>query len=949
MVKMALNKFAMDLPDSEVALFYYNQGEATDKKDWNRPAQDNQLYPKDKPQPIDFIKVLSESHQFFRDGKGGIFVIFISGKEIVNSNSEPGVIQEAYKLKEKNIKLKIILYPLFESADIRKQASQLFKTAIDITGGQVFHIREEMEGSVTSMSTANQLFTALNTVVNDHSGGGQTPAYHLVSEKFYSASDLASAGQSVKFVFEPDSSLLDSTSNVHIRAYFVQSRFNRDDNSQNLLIPDSVKLTSPNQQGQGNANYPTYLYAIRGFSKIIDSSDKIKGNWTLTADLQKPGSEDTLMAIAEFVTTSLDQDVLTAKCWLNTQVEFDPSQTNAEPMIAYVNLNKRFDGLVSDASVKLVVTYEKSHINVGQVDMLDNGLGDPDITRGDGIYSQYLTNIKNVGYYTISAIITNAAQDTPVTTDFGSTSLSTDQTSKPCCGSKVNGKNRQLEGNFKRIVECGSVYVTQNVQTSLYPPNTVRDLRIGLVDYDNRTVAIKWTSPGGDYTSSQVGLNDAIHSYEIKAFRSNSDNDHDLIEEIKTNFDSGRIADITITGPSVSSPAPAYGSSEQAIVQINTEDEGFYYIALRATDSSHRTSRVSNIVMAYIKSNVKIESTTAFAIDVSKSPGIPISSVTLVLSSLVLSSLAIILSAHPLCTTGGTIPLSWALLSFSCFALSNAQEIGSLVLHCLTLAVGIGGGGRLSLGGLRWWEILAICIGCIVFLLLIIVLSICFICKKRRKSDDAERTIVQPQRRAPEPPTRVSPEIEKSQTILLDNGSFTHSEEKIPNYGVSGGMNGVMNNGMNGGMNGGVNGLQPNNAYESGSQRDLRELSVNTLSPVQSWDAKDLLSHWGRVQEAKSRHEAPPVLRIEDLESTSSGHRSQSYASSEDDNTAIYTNPNNWRYQDVTARPTYIPNGYTEAIYRNSLDPLRSNTPSDTAVPRYSTINRIPTQNVSQV
>ena len=191
------------------------------------------------------------------------------------------------------------------------------------------------------------------------------------------------------------------------------------------------------------------------------------------------------------------------------------------------------------------------------------------------------------------------------------------------------------------------------------------------------------------------------------------------------------------------------------------------------------------------------------------------------------------------------------------------------------------------------------------------------------------RTDQMPQRRAPDPP-RVSPDVEKSQTILLDNGSFTHSVEKIPTLGLP------------------VNGIhQTNSAYDSGSQQNLRELSANTLSPIQSWDAKDLLNHWGRVQEAKSRHEAPPVLRIEDIESQSS-NRSQSYASSEDDNTAIYTNPNQWRYQDVTARPTYIPNGYSEPIYRSSLDPLRSNTPSDT-VPRYSTINRIPTQNVSQV
>lgn len=235
-----------------------------------------------------------------------------------------------------------------------------------------------------------------------------------------------------------------------------------------------------------------------------------------------------------------------------------------------------------------------------------------------------------------------------------------------------------------------------------------------------------------------------------------------------------------------------------------------------------------------------------------------------------------------------------------------------------------GSGGSAKFAGMEWWEILAICIACLVVLVFVIVIGICFMGKKKRKSEENERREQPPQRRAPDPP-RISPPLLKDESIHIENGSLTHSVEKIPN-------NTIINT----------------NNYNSGSQQNLRELNVNALSPVQSWDAKDLLSHWGRVQEAKQRQEPPPVMRIEDIESASS-NRSPSYASSEDENSATYTNPGTWRYQDVTARPTYIPNTYPEPALRNSLDPLRSNTPSDSG-PRYSTVNRLkPTTTVSQV
>jgi hypothetical protein len=234
------------------------------------------------------------------------------------------------------------------------------------------------------------------------------------------------------------------------------------------------------------------------------------------------------------------------------------------------------------------------------------------------------------------------------------------------------------------------------------------------------------------------------------------------------------------------------------------------------------------------------------------------------------------------------------------------------------------GGSKTLIAGMQWWEFVAICVACVIFLIFIIIIGICFVGKRRRKNEEESTLEQAPQRRAPDPP-RISPPL-KDESIHIDgNGSLTHSVEKIPNIHTI---------------------TNTNNNYNAGSQPSLRELNVNSLSPVQSWDAKDLLSHWGRVQEAKQRQETPPVMRIEDIESVSS-NRSPSYASTEDENSGIYTNPGTWRYQDINDRPTYIPNSYPEPAFRSSLDPLRSNTPSD-STPRYSVIRK-PTTTVSQV
>ncbi len=177
--------------------------------------------------------------------------------------------------------------------------------------------------------------------------------------------------------------------------------------------------------------------------------------------------------------------------------------------------------------------------------------------------------------------------------NFGSTSLPVIHSAKSCCGSQIKGDVIEINGNLSRTVDCGSVFITDDWKTENYPPNTIRNLRIESVGSSERSVNLLWTSPGGDYTSNEVNI------YEIKVFRGNG-SDSDLRNEIKSKFDAKSISEIDIKPISM---AERYGEQQRARVIVKLVEEGIYCFAIKSFDKENHGSDVSNIVMAYIRSN----------------------------------------------------------------------------------------------------------------------------------------------------------------------------------------------------------------------------------------------------------------------------------------------------------------------------------------------------------
>jgi hypothetical protein len=352
------------------------------------------------------------------------------------------------------------------------------------------------------------------------------------------------------------------------------------------LNKDSIHLKDP----VNNTDYelestfiPNRGYGyIQGFTVNGIKED----HWELSARAETGLSDESVIALAKFdYINSNDELPIVAKCWLSSEAEHNPSK----PLLVYVQVNKAIYELIQEAVVEVVLIYEREQTTI-KYELLDNGLGDPDITKGDGIYSQYIVDIRNQGYYRINATVKDRNGKVKVAKTFGSTSLPVKHTAKTCCGSKIESGSDEISTCFSRIVDCGTILITDNFITSKYPPNTIRDLQIESVDYFNRTVNLLWTSLGGDYTHNEV------NKYDIKVFHG-SESDPNLRNDIKTKFESISSASVEIESISV---AQLYGEQQRTQVKVRSEAGGMYYMAIKSYDREGHASDVSNIVIAYI-------------------------------------------------------------------------------------------------------------------------------------------------------------------------------------------------------------------------------------------------------------------------------------------------------------------------------------------------------------
>ncbi|XP_023221389.1 calcium-activated chloride channel regulator 2-like [Centruroides sculpturatus] len=209
--------------------------------------------------------------------------------------------------------------------------------------------------------------------------------------------------------------------------------------------------------------------------------------------------------VSVFAKHNVETKALTARCWLNTNNQM---VNLTSPVILYAEVHVG-NQPVRNAKVEAILTHPDSSKTI--LSLIDDGIGDPDITKDDGIYSRYLVEFSTAGAYSLTLLVD----------DGGGKAEYFSGSDGECCGSFVPVSSPIPTGAFRRLYDYGNFYVFDVPEDNVYPPNRIADLALTKIEtfyhdsnHSNWRIIFyfRFSSAGEDYN---VG---SASTYEMKYF-----------------------------------------------------------------------------------------------------------------------------------------------------------------------------------------------------------------------------------------------------------------------------------------------------------------------------------------------------------------------------------------------------------------------------------------------
>merc|ERR1712106_972182 len=336
----------------------------------------------------------------------------------------------------------------------------------------------------------------------------------------------------------------------------------------------------------------------RIFSKFEDGMVYFKFNgllppgiWSYHAKLYHDSLyPDTKMTVDVITKCEVDSGIIAE---IFTSVDDTIANVENDPVKLYAKIMK--NGLPVLNAAATAELYMPGELNDGSkysLTLHDNGLGYPDITSGDGIYSTYVPKYAvKPGYYSVRLTVSD---------NNGQAMVPKGQTRDPetgaeCCGSIIDfGNYTSPTGSFQRISTGPAFYVNKgySLTKDISPPSRVIDFTLLNKEDEALNLHLAWTAPGGDFDYEKA------HKYEIRCHTS-----RDMLSE--ANYDSKGIL-----VHSDSLPAPlSYGTNQSCTAGVPWTNQIFYY-AIVAFDERNNRGPISNIVSVYIHEATTTPTTT---------------------------------------------------------------------------------------------------------------------------------------------------------------------------------------------------------------------------------------------------------------------------------------------------------------------------------------------------
>lgn len=238
------------------------------------------------------------------------------------------------------------------------------------------------------------------------------------------------------------------------------------------------------------------------------------GTWTYTIDRFNGNPQPHFVQVMATVRPGSTSAVI-VKAWIDHQQSRGPDAYGNSAfgsIIIYVEV-KKGELPVNEALVEAIVTRPDMQCEVPskcqqKFRILDTGSGDPDITKGDGIYTRYFSPMDTgTGTYQFDIQVTDNGNTAYSLPDNYNPDLNNMVDSK-CCGSFVPHPSKQPLPSFQRIAPTLTVFVSeQQFHVDAFDGlGHIGDLKLETVDTSK--IRLSWTAP------DMGGIN--VARYEVK-------------------------------------------------------------------------------------------------------------------------------------------------------------------------------------------------------------------------------------------------------------------------------------------------------------------------------------------------------------------------------------------------------------------------------------------------
>nr|XP_053635612.1 uncharacterized protein LOC128690882 [Cherax quadricarinatus] len=478
--------------------------------------------------------------------------------------------EEVQRLVQRyGLRLLLVLYPLAERPGLPAPPHALVPIARE-SGGSVFTVMDEGVGNDSKVSMLVSLMEALTAAVA--AGGATTPV--LIHSSTYQG---GIASDSTGY-FSLDDSL---AANARFAVYYYD--LNHVGNTIHLTAPSGAIFASVNMQEEdGDVNMI-----------FINLHNAERGIWKYKVENRADSHQALHIQVTSLPSSSNDVSV---RVWTNQDTEDVITTDVIQPIILYGEI-KMGGAAVMDAAAMATLQRLGTNATGGtyppvKVPLLDLGTGDPDITRGDGVYTRYAPPLDGPARYAllltvdagkaVLALAQTHVRDHDLRHHrhaytkelaFGGFEDDRSWASPSCCGTVVPYAHTRESPPFTRQVTGPTLDILEGhvVSRDKIPPAKIMDL-VAWVNHSSGRVVLDWTAVGEDRDWGRA------HVYEGYVAPTKS--------QAALKCTGERIRGLPV-------PAPAT-NKERAAVALTVHEKKVLWVCLRAVDRHGNRGPPSN-------------------------------------------------------------------------------------------------------------------------------------------------------------------------------------------------------------------------------------------------------------------------------------------------------------------------------------------------------------------